>query len=182
MIFHDTTLKDAKLIDIEPRGDERGFFARTMCRDEFSRHGLVTEYVQQNMSFSRTTGTIRGMHFQRGVHVEAKLVRCIRGEILDVIVDLRAASPTYLRHEGFNLSAGNRRMLYVPPGFAHGFQTLSEDCEVFYAVSAAYAPEAEGGLRHDDPALDISWPLPVTNLSEKDGSWPFLTADEPARF
>lgn len=174
MIFHPTTLSDAWLIDIEPRGDERGFFARTMCREEFARHGMAVDYPQQNTSLSRVKGTVRGLHFQRSPHAEAKLVRCIRGAILDVIVDLREGSPSYLRHEAFELTAENRRSLYVPPGFAHGFQSLTEDCEVLYPVSAAYAPAAEGGLRHDDPALGIRWPLPVSVLSPKDAAWPLL--------
>ncbi|MEI4473671.1 dTDP-4-dehydrorhamnose 3,5-epimerase [Frigidibacter sp. MR17.24] len=174
MIFHPTTLADCWLIDLEPRGDERGFFARTMCRDEFAAHGIVTDYAQQNLSLSRETGTLRGMHFQRGEHVEAKLVRAIRGTILDVIVDLREGSPSHMRHEAFELSGDNRRALYVPPGFAHGFQTLTPDCEVLYSVSAPYAPGAEGGLRHDDPALGISWPLPVAVISPKDAAWPLL--------
>ncbi len=182
MIFHETTLMDAMLIDPEPRGDARGFFARMMCREEFSRHGLLSDFVQHNMSVSSQRGTVRGMHFQRGADVEAKLVRCLRGELLDVIVDLRGGSPTYLHHEGFLLTGESRRMLYVPPGFAHGFQTLTDDCEVFYAVSAAYAPASEGGLRYDDPLLGISWPLEVTNLSEKDASWPLLSAQSPPPF
>ncbi|MFT3691043.1 dTDP-4-dehydrorhamnose 3,5-epimerase [Paenirhodobacter sp.] len=182
MIFHETTLKDAMLIDPEPRGDDRGFFARMMCRAEFSRHGLIGDFVQHNMSVSRLRGTVRGLHFQRGTDVEAKLVRCLNGELYDVIVDLRGGSPTYLRHEGFVLTAESRRMLYVPPGFAHGFQTLTDDCEAFYAVSAAYAPASEGGLRHDDPLLGIAWPLPVTVLSPKDASWPLLRPDSPAPF
>ena len=182
MIFHETTLKDAWLIEPELRGDERGSFARTMCRDEFARHGLVTDYVQQNMSVSAKAGTIRGMHFQRPPYTEAKLVRCVRGTILDVIVDLRQSSPTYLKHEGFELSAENHRQLYVPPGFAHAFQTLVDDIEVSYLVSAPYTPEAEGGVRYSDPMLDIKWPLPVTVISEKDANWPLLTAEGPGVF
>ncbi|RWR14397.1 dTDP-4-dehydrorhamnose 3,5-epimerase [Paenirhodobacter populi] len=182
MIFHETTLKDAWLIEPEPRGDDRGFFARMMCREEFDRHGIKSDFVQHNMSVSAQKGTVRGMHFQRGKDVEAKLVRCTRGRILDVIVDLRADSPSYMQHEGFELTADNHHMLFVPEGFAHGFQTLTEDCEVFYAVSAAYAPVAEGGLRHDDPALGIDWPLPVVSLSPKDAAWPLLQPDTPAVF
>lgn len=182
MIFHGTTLKDAMLIEPEPRGDARGFFARMMCKEEFGQHGLISDFAQNNLSLSRVKGTLRGMHFQRGAHVEAKLVRCTRGEIVDIIVDLRAGSLSYLRHEAFELTSENRHMLYVPPGFAHGFQTLTDDAEVFYLVSAAYAPEAEGGLRHDDPALGISWPVPVTVLSEKDATWPLLQPESPAIF
>ncbi|MBO9378330.1 dTDP-4-dehydrorhamnose 3,5-epimerase [Sphingomonas histidinilytica] len=174
MIFHETTLKDAWLIDVEPRGDERGMFARTFCRQEFEAHGLLTDFVQQNMSVSAQAGTIRGMHYQRPPHTEAKLVRCVRGRILDVIVDMRSGSPTYLKHEGFELSADNRRQLYVPPGFAHSFQTLVDDIEVSYLVTAPYTPEAEGGVRYSDPLLAISWPLPVTTISDKDANWPLI--------
>lgn len=182
MIFHKTTLKDAMLIDPEPRGDDRGFFARMMCREEFAAHGLIADFVQHNMSFSRNRGTVRGLHFQRAPHAEAKLMRCTRGEIVDVIVDLRGASPTYLQHEAFVLTAENHRLLYVPPGFAHGFQTLTDDTEVFYPVSAAYAPDMEGGVRHDDPLIGISWPLGVSELSSKDASWPFLQPGAPPVF
>jgi dTDP-4-dehydrorhamnose 3,5-epimerase len=177
MIYRKTTLQDAWLIEIEPRGDERGFFARTMCRDEFAAHGMVSDYVQQNMSISARAGTLRGMHFQRAPNTEAKLVRCVRGAIVDVIVDLRSGSPSYLRHEAFELTALNRQQLYVPPGFAHSFQTLVDDVEVSYLVSAAYAPEAEGGLRYDDPLLGIAWPMPVAAISDKDARWPLLNAD-----
>ena len=174
MIFRETRLKDARLIEPELRGDERGSFARTMCRDEFVAHGLAADYVQQNMSISAKAGTIRGMHFQRVPFTEAKLVRCVRGAILDVIVDLRAASPTYLKHEGFEMTAENHRQLYVPPGFAHAFQTLVDDVEVSYLVSAPYMPSAEGGVRYSDPQLGIKWPLPVSTISRKDDSWPLL--------
>lgn len=174
MIFHETTLKDAWLIDIEPRGDDRGMFARTMCREEFGKRGLLADFVQQNMSVSAMAGTIRGMHYQRPPYTEAKLVRCVRGAILDVIVDMRSESPTYLKHEGFELSAANRRQLYVPPGFAHSFQTLTDDIEVSYLVTAPYTPEAEGGVRFSDPLLAIRWPLPVTTISDKDAGWPLI--------
>ena len=179
MIFHDTDLEDARLIELRLLGDERGAFARTFSRDEFAQGGMASVYVQQNMSVSATAGTVRGMHFQRAPHAEAKLIRCLRGAILDVIVDLRRGSPTYLRHQGFELSAANRHQLYVPPGFAHGFQTLVDDVEVSYLVSAAYAPAAEGGLRHDDPLLGIAWPRPAAVLSAKDAGWPLLDADDP---
>lgn len=179
MIFHETDLRDARLIELQPFGDERGQFARTFCRREFGDAGLPTDWVQQNASVSAVRGTVRGMHFQRAPHAEAKLVRCLRGAILDVIVDLRAASPTYGRHQGFELRAGDNRELYVPPGFAHGFQTLTDDVEVSYLVSAFYAPAAEGGVRHDDPLLAIDWPLPVTVLSAKDAGWPPLDPDAP---
>ena len=182
MIFQSTTLADAKLIMLEPRGDERGLFARTMCRTEFAKHGLVTDFVQQNMSASARAGTLRGLHFQRAPHAEAKLVRCVRGAILDVIVDLRGDSPSYMRHEGFELSAANQRQLYVPPGFAHSFITLTNDVEVTYLVSAFYTPAAEGGLHYNDPALGITWPLPVSTVSEKDAAWPMLQPGDPPIF
>jgi dTDP-4-dehydrorhamnose 3,5-epimerase len=171
MLFSPTTLKDAMLIDIEKRGDDRGYFARTMCRDEFAAHGLVSDFVQANHSYNRSRGTLRGMHFQRSPHEEVKLVRCVRGAILDVIIDLRPDSPTYRKWEGFELSAENGRLLYVPGGFAHGFQTLVDDVDVTYQVSHPYTPAAEGGVRHDDPAFGIRWPEPVTVISPKDASW-----------
>lgn len=179
MIFTKTTLADAWILDLEPRGDARGFFARTMCKDEFARHGLITDYVQQNTSYSAEAGTLRGLHFQRGSAAEAKLVRCLRGAICDVIVDLRAESSTYLKHAAFELTDQNRRQLYVPPGFAHGYQTLVEDTEVSYLVSSPYTPSAEDGLRYDDPALAIAWPLKVVNISDKDRSWPLLNRSAP---
>ena len=180
MIFNPTELNDAWLIELEPRGDDRGFFARTMCREEFGRHGMATEYVQQNTSFSAHAGTLRGLHFQRPPVAEAKLFRCIRGRVVHVIVDIRADSPSYLQHQAFELSHDNRRQLYVPPGFAHGFQTLIDAAEVSYLVSAPYTPTAERGLRHDDPALGIHWPVPVTVISDKDAGWP-LVAEQSDR-
>ncbi|MDI5934698.1 dTDP-4-dehydrorhamnose 3,5-epimerase [Halomonas kalidii] len=174
MIFYQTKLNGAWLIEIEPLGDRRGFFARTMCREEFAKRGLVDEYVQQNTSFSSQRGTLRGLHYQIRPYAEAKLVRCIRGAIMDVIVDLREASSTYLRHQLFELTDANRHQLYVPPGFAHAFQTLSDDTEVSYLVSARYHPQAERGLRYSDERLGIEWPLPVTVLSEKDSAWPLI--------
>ncbi|MEH6389701.1 MULTISPECIES: dTDP-4-dehydrorhamnose 3,5-epimerase [Pseudomonas] len=174
MIFHETTLKDAWLIELEPRGDERGFFARTMCRDEFARHGLVTDYVQQNTSVSANRGTLRGLHYQAEPYAEAKLVRCLRGAIVDVIVDLREDSPSYLKHQLFELTDRNRHQLYVPPGFAHSFQTLEDDVEVSYLVSAPYTPEAERGLRYNDERLGITWPEAVTTISDKDAAWPLI--------
>ncbi|WP_227368683.1 dTDP-4-dehydrorhamnose 3,5-epimerase [Halomonas sp. M20] len=174
MIFHETTLKDAWLIELEPRGDQRGFFARTMCKEEFAQHGLLNDFVQQNTSFSAQKGTLRGLHYQMQPHGEAKLVRCLRGAIVDIIVDVRADSPTFLQHQQFELTDSNRSQLYVPPGYAHGFQTLSNDVEVSYLVSAAYCPQAERGLRYDDERLQIDWPVPVTVLSEKDAHWPLI--------
>ena len=182
MIFHPTELADATLVEMEVRGDERGSFARTMCRSEFEAHGLSADFEQQNTSVSAHAGTIRGMHFQLAPHTEAKFVRCIRGAIVDVIVDLRRGSPSFLRHGKFELSAANKRMLYVPEGFAHAFQTLEDDSEVTYLVTAGYAPEAERGLRYNDPRLGIDWPLPVTTISPKDAAWPLLGEGEPDFF
>jgi len=172
MIFHDTTLQDAKLIDLEKRGDERGFFARTFCEKEFAAQGLETRFVQQNTSLSAQKGTLRGMHMQRGADAEVKLIRCLRGTILDIIVDTRPESPTFKRWEAFELSDQNHRMLYVPRGFAHGFITLTDHVEVTYLVSAFYAPGAEAGIRYDDPAIGIVWPMAPTVISEKDLAWP----------
>jgi dTDP-4-dehydrorhamnose 3,5-epimerase len=182
VIFHKTSLQDAFVIELEKRGDDRGFFARTMCRQEFAAHGLDTDYVQQNTSFSAHKGTIRGMHYQLPPHTEAKLVRCIEGTIVDIIVDLRRDSPTYLKHEKFELSDTNRRQLYVPRGFAHSFQAVSDDVEVSYLVSAAYTPAAERGVRYSDPRLGIEWPLPVTVISDKDANWPLLQDGVPSPF
>lgn len=172
MKFQATTLKDAVLIDLERRGDERGFFARTFCVDEFAAQGLPTEFVQQNMSFSAAKGTLRGMHFQSAPHGEDKLIRCVRGGIVDIIVDLRPDSPSYKRWEAFELNEENKRMLLVPKGFAHGFQSVTDNVEVSYMASAKYAPAAERGVRWNDPAFGIKWPLEPTEVSEKDRNWP----------
>ncbi len=174
MRFHSTRLNDARLIALEPHGDQRGFFARTMCRNEFAEHGLDSEFVQQNTSFSAQRGTLRGLHYQQRPHAEAKLVRCLRGAIIDVIVDVRAESSTYLHHQMFELTDANRHQLYVPQGFAHAFQTLSDDTEVSYLVTAAYHPRAERGLRYSDERLGIAWPLPVSVVSDKDAAWPLI--------
>lgn len=173
MIFTETELPGAFVIDLERREDERGFFARAWCAREFSEHGLSTELVQANLSFNVRKGTLRGMHFQVEPHAEAKVVRCTRGAIYDVLIDLRPESNTYTRWVGIELDADARRAVYVPEGFAHGYQTLGPDTETFYQVSAYYAPEAEGGVRWDDPAFGIEWP-DATNafLSEKDMNWP----------
>jgi dTDP-4-dehydrorhamnose 3,5-epimerase len=182
MIFRKTTLKDAYLIELEKRGDDRGFFARTMCREEFAGHGLDIEYVQQNTSFSARKGTLRGMHYQVPPYAEAKLVRCIKGALVDIIVDLRRGSPSYMKHECFELDEESRRQLYVPRGFAHAFQTVSDNVELSYLVSAPYVPSAERGLRYSDPVLGIRWPLPVTVISDKDASWPLLEREPAAVF
>jgi dTDP-4-dehydrorhamnose 3,5-epimerase len=172
MIYQTSALTDARLILPEPRRDERGYFARLFCAEEFRREGLPEVFVQQNLSFSAQKGTLRGMHYQAEPHGEAKLVRCLRGAIHDVIVDLRPESPTFLQWAGFDLTAENMAQLLVPVGFAHGFQTLTDDAEVSYLVSYPYTQHAERGLRWDDPAIGIDWPLEPTTISEKDRSWP----------
>lgn len=182
MIFHPTELKDAWLVELEQRGDARGMFARTFCHDEFEAQGLVAEYVQQNVSTSANAGTLRGLHFQRPPYTEAKLVRCVRGAIMDVIVDLRHDSPTYLGHQQFELTEDNKLQLYVPPGFGHSFQTLVDKIEVTYLVSAPYMPEYESGVRWNDPAIGIEWPLPVTTISDKDASWQLLDLSAEPHF
>jgi dTDP-4-dehydrorhamnose 3,5-epimerase len=175
MIFTETSLKDAFIVEPEPREDARGFFARTFCAREFAERGLVTQFVQCSVSSSRNRGTLRGLHYQQPPACEVKLVRCTAGALYDVIVDLRPGSPTYLRHVGVELTARNRKALYVPEMFAHGFQTLQEDTEVFYQISQYYEPERAAGVRFDDPKFAIQWPLPVTTLSEKDMNWPLLS-------
>jgi dTDP-4-dehydrorhamnose 3,5-epimerase len=172
VIFRETELSGAWLVELEPRGDSRGFFARAWCEDELAEHGLTTRIAQCSVSWNARRGTLRGMHFQAAPHEEVKLVRCTRGAIYDVIVDLRRSSPTYTRWLGVELTAENRRTIYVPEGFAHGFQTLVDDTELFYQVSEAHAPESERGVRWDDPAFGIEWPLPHPILSEKDRAWP----------
>lgn len=172
--FSEADVPGVFTIDLEERADERGFFARTYCDDEFAAHGLAHNMVQSNMSFNHLAGTIRGMHMQREPHGEVKLVRAVRGAILDVVVDLRPDSATYLRSVAVELSEANRRALYVPIGFAHGYQALTDGAEVLYQVSTVYAPGYEQGFRFDDPAFTLSWPLPVSVISEKDAAWPLL--------
>ena len=171
MIFTPTGLPGAVVLDLERREDDRGFFARTFCRSEFAEHGLEPLVEQCNVSFNHQAGTLRGMHYQVAPATEAKLVRCTAGAIVDQIVDVRPSSPTFLQSFAVELSADNRRALYVPPMFAHGYQTLTDGAEVAYQVSEAYTPGTERGLRHDDPALGLVWPLPVAVISDKDASW-----------
>ena len=180
MIFTETALRGAFVVDLEPRGDERGFFARAFCQREFDLRGLKSVVAQGNISFNRRKGTVRGLHFQNPPFAETKFVRCSRGAILDVIVDLRPESPTYLQHVAVELAADNRRGLYVPERFAHGYQVLEDGTETTYQVGAFYMPSAEGGLRYSDPRLAIPWPLAATDLSDKDASWPLLEVAEPA--
>jgi dTDP-4-dehydrorhamnose 3,5-epimerase len=176
VIFLETHLPGAFVVELERRDDERGFFARAWCANEFAEHGLSTRLVQANLSFNARQGTLRGMHFQVESHAEAKLVRCTRGAIYDVIIDLRRDSRTYKRWFGVELDAENRRALYVPEGFAHGYQTLVPDTETFYQVSEFYAPNAERGVRWDDAAFGVEWPDPANAvLSDKDRNWPDFT-------
>ncbi|MEW5745343.1 MAG: dTDP-4-dehydrorhamnose 3,5-epimerase [Nitrospirota bacterium] len=178
MIFKETALKGAFIIEPEKRADERGMFARAWCRNEFEAHGLVAAVVQSNLSFSRKKGTLRGMHYQLPPYEETKLVRCTKGALFDVIIDLRPASPTYKQWIGAELTEENHTMLYVPRGFAHGFQTLTDNVEVFYHVSQFYSPEAERGIRWNDPLFGIRWPEAAERtISDKDRSWPDFTPE-----
>jgi dTDP-4-dehydrorhamnose 3,5-epimerase len=174
MIFTETKLKGAFIIDLDLKEDNRGFFARAFCQHEFEDHGLKPVIAQANLAFNRRKGSVRGMHFQFPPAAETKLVRCTRGAILDVIVDLRPESPTYLDHVAVELTADNHRALYVPERFAHGYQVLDDVTETSYQVGEFYTPESEGGLRYDDPRLGLTWPLPVTEMSDKDRAWALL--------
>ena len=168
MIFNPLSLHGAFTIDVQPFQDNRGFFTRTFCEREFAEHKLEQHFVQANHSGSHGKGVIRGMHFQHAPHCEVKLVKCVQGAIFDVIIDVRKGSPTFLQWFGAELTAENKRMMYVPKGFAHGFQSLSEYSEITYMVSAFYNKESEGGVRFDDGAVNIKWPLPVSLVSDKD--------------
>lgn len=172
MTFTETALRGAFVIDLTPYHDARGFFARTFCQHEFERHGLNPMVAQCNLSFNLRAGTIRGMHFQKAPAREAKLIRCVRGAIYDVIIDLRLESATYAQYITVPLDSASRRALYVPESFAHGFQTLVGDTEVEYQMSEFYTPDSSAGFRFDDPALSIHWPQEVSVISEQDLSWP----------
>ena len=172
MKFFETKLKGAFIITPDLIEDERGFFARTFCRREFKEQGLNTNLVQCNISFNRTKGTLRGMHYQSKPHAEVKLVRCTAGAIYDVIIDLRPESRTIGQWFGAELSENNHQLIYIPEGFAHGYQTLAEHTEVYYQVSDFYHPTSEHGVRWNDPAFGIEWPLPVSVVSKKDESYP----------
>jgi dTDP-4-dehydrorhamnose 3,5-epimerase len=179
MIFIETELPGVYILDLELRQDERGFFARTFCQHEFAALGLTPVVAQSNLSFNHRKGTLRGLHFQYPPASEAKLVRCSRGAILDVVIDLRPESPTYLQHVAVELTADNRRSLYAPERCAHGYQVLEDKSETSYQVGEFYTPAAEGGLVYDDPRLAIAWPLPVTDISARDLAWPRLDRFEP---
>jgi dTDP-4-dehydrorhamnose 3,5-epimerase len=172
MKFIETKLRGAFIITLDRLEDERGFFARAFCRHEFEEHGLNPALLQCNISFNKIKGTLRGMHYQTNPHAEAKLVRCTAGAICDVIIDLRPESPTFKQWFLIQLSEKNHQMLYVPEGFAHGYQTLVQQTEVYYQVSAFYHPASERGIRWNDPAFTIEWPLPITAVSKKDASYP----------
>ena len=179
MVFTETKLKGAFLIDLERREDSRGFFARAFCQKEFTAHGLKPTIAQANVAFNIKKGTLRGMHFQFPPAAETKLVRCTRGAILDIIVDLRPESATYLQHISVELNEENQRSLYVPERFAHGYQALRDNTDTSYQVGEFYTPSAESGLLHNDPKLNLEWPLPVSVISDKDQKFVLLEEIEP---
>lgn len=174
MKFTETPIPGAWIIDLTPYPDERGFFARTYCKREFEEHGIKGDFVQCNIAYNNIRGTLRGMHYDISPDGETKLIRCTSGGIFDVIVDLRTDSPTYLNSFSIELTAENRRALFVPAQCAHGYQTLTDATEVTYQMGAFYQPEFQRGIRYDDPAIGIRWPLPVSVISEKDRSWELL--------
>jgi len=177
MIFTETSVKGSYVIDLEPIGDDRGWFVRTYCKNEFGKIAHTKEWVQLNHSFTKKQGTIRGMHYQIPPFSEIKLVRCIAGAVYDVIVDLRKGSSTFLHYFGAELSAANKKMIYIPEGFAHGFQALSEDCELIYHHSQFYLPGVEGGIKYNEPMVNIEWPLPIMNISARDNAHPLIDAN-----
>lgn len=181
MIFTETRLPGAYVIELEPIHDNRGFFSRVMCKREFDAHNLTTDFVQANITFSPEMGTLRGMHYQIRPHKEVKLVHCTRGAIYDVIIDMRPDSATYLQWIATEISAENRKMVYIPGEFAHGYMTLADKTEVYYQVAQYYAPEYERGIRWDDPAFQIEWPVVSEMvLSAKDKAWPdFIPEPNP---
>ena len=179
MVFTETILKGAYVIDLERREDSRGFFARAFCQKEFGAHGLKPTIAQANIAFNIKKGTLRGMHFQYPPAAETKLVRCTRGAILDIIVDLRPESPTYLQHISVELNEDNQRSLYVPERFAHGYQVLRDNTDTSYQVGEFYTPSAESGLLYNDPRLNLPWPLPATVISDKDQKFAPLDQIEP---
>jgi dTDP-4-dehydrorhamnose 3,5-epimerase len=174
MIFTPSPLPGAFVVDMQPHADERGFFARSYCADEFAAQGLGPELRQCSVSFNARRGTLRGLHYQGAPHEEHKLVRCTAGAIFDVIVDIRGSSPTYRRWFGMELTGANHRALFIPPGFAHGFVSLTDDAEVYYMISVAHAPQVSRGCRWNDPAFGIEWPVPPTVISPRDAEYPLL--------
>ncbi len=181
MLFRETPLAGAYVVEAEPMEDERGFFARMWCEREFRERGLCDRFVQCNLSYNRRRGTLRGMHYQADPHGEIKLVRCVRGSIHDVIVDLRPDSPTFTSYFAVRLSARPLRMLYIPEGLAHGFLTLEDDTEVFYQMSEFYHPESARGVRWNDPAFGVVWPEEVRVISDRDRSYPDFRVDAVRR-
>jgi dTDP-4-dehydrorhamnose 3,5-epimerase len=177
MIVNETSLKGSYVLTLEPIEDERGWFARTYCKNDFLSLGHHKEWVQMNHSFTKQLGTIRGMHYQRPPYGEIKLVRCIAGSVYDVIIDLRSDSKTFLQYFGIELSASNKKMIYIPEGFAHGFQTLSNDAELVYHHSQFYLPGVEAGVKYNEPAIKIKWPLEITSISDRDNSHPLIDAN-----
>jgi dTDP-4-dehydrorhamnose 3,5-epimerase len=177
MQFIETALSGAFIVELQEHRDERGFFARTYCAREFEQQGLVSRISQCNLSFNHLRGTLRGLHYQAEPTAEAKLVRCIAGAIFQVLVDLRPGSPTFHQFVTVELSAGNRRAVFLPRMFAAGYQTLADDSEVLYQVSEFHTPESEGGIRYDEPSIGIEWPLPISAISAKDQAWPYLAAE-----
>ena len=175
MKFLQTPLKDSYVVSLSAFSDDRGWFARTYCENEFIENGLEVKWVQMNHSYTAKKGTIRGMHFQLPPYREIKMVRCVRGKVFDVIIDIRGDSATFLQWYGVELTPDAMNMIYIPEGFAHGFQTLTDDSELIYHHSAFYTPGAEGGIRFDDPAVSIEWPVSVTSVSDRDLSHPMLT-------
>ena len=174
MKFRETPLEGVAVVELDRHEDERGFFARSFCENEFSAHGLASRFVQCNVSFNKRKGTLRGMHYQEAPHEEDKLVRCTMGAVYDVVVDIRAHSPTYLKWFGAELSAESRTALFIPRGFAHGFQTLADNSEVLYQMSEFFDPASVRGIRWDDPAIAIHWPSSELVISEKDRAYPLL--------
>jgi dTDP-4-dehydrorhamnose 3,5-epimerase len=182
MIFTETRLRGAFVLDLERREDGRGFFARTFCRREFAEHGLKPEIAQASVTFTKTRGTLRGMHFQFPPAAETKVISVTRGAVLDIIVDLRPESPTFLQHVAVELTSENRRSLYIPERFVHGYQTLADDTETSYLIGDFYTPAAESGLPYSDPALGLTWPLPVSEISSRDAAWtPFAEVERDVR-
>jgi dTDP-4-dehydrorhamnose 3,5-epimerase len=177
MTFSQTPLQGSYVINLSPYSDERGWFARTYCENEFTEIGHGARWVQMNHSYTTKRGTVRGMHYQLPPYREIKMVRCVRGKVFDVIIDIRRSSATFLQWFGVELSPTAMNMLYIPEGFAHGFQTLADDSELLYHHSEFYMPNAEGGIRYDDPTVDIKWPLQVTSVSERDLNHPLLTKE-----
>lgn len=176
MIFSDTKLKGVFVVDLEPIDDERGFFARTFCQEEFTQKGLVSSFDQTSVSFNKAAGTLRGMHYQAAPFEETKLVRCTMGRVYDVTLDLRRDSPTFLSWVGVELSAGNRSAIYIPRGCAHGFLTLADDCEILYDITPAYHGQSARGVRWNDPIFGIQWPIDVKVISDRDRAFPDFCA------